>query len=100
MLIANARPVYVRDSNGWSVNVAVHDAFYQETARDLRVKRNAAHPDAGGSHRLFLAAQARLEAFVEKEIKWYAPYGLLTPDGQGADYVKPVYRPIVERRSA
>ncbi len=73
------RPVYVLDSNGWTVNLAVHDVFYQEHMEALKRLRVASHPDKGGTHAKFLKAQRRIEEFEKVEKAWYSQWGLEAP---------------------
>lgn len=77
------RPVFVKDANGWSVNIAAHDAWYREERARRKAKIAEVHPDRGGSTKQARAAIKAYHDFLDREDAWYAQHGL-EPPGHGA----------------
>jgi hypothetical protein len=71
--------------DGWTVFVAVHDTYYEQTKKAWRQKRANAHPDKGGYADDFRRIETAWRAWREGEAFWYAKHGLLPPDGWISD---------------
>lgn len=91
---SEGRPVVLKDSQGWTVFVSVHDQEYLRQKREWRARIIAAHPDKLGISpadlskwksanlkfaRLNLAAQV----WKHKERAFYWRLGLMPPDWKG-----------------
>jgi hypothetical protein len=73
------RPTWA-ETQGGRVNVAVHDAWCQQTGAGLWAEMRAAHPDVGGTAAQFRDARKRWTRFLAQETAWYAAAGVPMPD--------------------
>ena len=68
--------------DGWVVDLTVHDTYYLNKKREWKRKLVEAHPDRGGSPRLFRATERRRKAWQAEEWVYYLELGVDPPDGK------------------
>lgn len=78
---SRSRPLWADLPTG-RVNIAIHDAWFRREYGRRWQRLLAAHPDHGGTHMRFIREKRALDAFVDEQRQWYAPFGLEPPTRQ------------------